>query len=139
MTVLGIIGFIAALLAMYIFLEYVNGFTLRGYGYEFFSIAHMIQLIIGYWIIYFGNSMYEDAMKNHGDILNGQVLMVIGVIVVLVVIYKNLMKVPLLFSVPLTALQLLITAPLALGAFLGAILLFAIAAQTKPVYVINGD
>ena len=137
MVVLGIIGFIAALMALYIFLEYVNGFTLKGYRYEFFSIAHMLQVIVGYWIIYFGHSIYAKALKKGADLLNGEVLIAIGVVVVLVVIYKNFKATPFLLALLLTALQLLIAAPLAIGVFLGLILLFAAAAETKPVYVIN--
>ncbi|SFV64271.1 hypothetical protein MNB_SM-4-1678 [hydrothermal vent metagenome] len=137
MEVLAIIGFIAALIAVYIFLEYINKFTLRGYGYEFFSGAHMMQVIVGYWIIYFGNSVYVKALKDGVDLLNGQVLIAIGVVVVLVVIYKNFKAVPSALALLLTGLQLLIAVPLGVGAFIVLIMLIAAAAETKPVYVVN--
>lgn len=137
MVVLGIIGFIAVSMALYIFLEYLNRVTLERYSYEFFSISHMLQVIVGYLFIYFGHNLYLEELKKGIDVLNGQMLIVIGFVVVLVVIYKNFKAIPFLLAVLFTALELLIAVPLTFVVFLGLIMLFAAAAETKPVYVIN--
>ena len=137
MVVLGIIGFIAVSMALYIFLEYLNGFTLKRYSYEFFSVAHILQVIVGYLFIFFGHNLYVEELKKGIDVLNGQMLIAIGFVVVLVVIYKNFKAIPFLLAVLFTALELLIAVPLAFVVFLGVIMLFAAAAETKPVYVIN--
>ena len=135
--VLGIVGFVVVLIALYIFFEYMNKLTYERYTYEFFSIAHMLQVIIGYWLVYFGSDIYMSALKKGGDLLNGQLLIFIGVVVILVVIYKNFKAVPFFAAVMLSVVQLFICIPLSVGVFLGLIMAMAFLAETKPVYVLN--
>ena len=137
MVVLTIIGLIVGLMALYIFIEYLNSFSMSRYSYEFFSIAHFIQVIIGYWISYFGNSLYTKALRGGGDLLNGQLLISIGVVVVMLVIYKNFKTVPFHIALAFTFLQLALSLPLAVGAFFILIIGVAVLAETKPVYVLN--
>ena len=137
MIVLGIVGFIVILIGLFIMFEYLNNFSLRNYGYEFFSIGHMLQVMIGYWIIFFGNNIYMKAVKASEDLLNGQLLIVIGVVVVLIVVYKNFKAVPFLVAFAFTILELIICAPLAVGAFFILVIAAAALTETKPVYVLN--
>ncbi|WP_457748232.1 hypothetical protein [Sulfurimonas sp.] len=137
MDVLKILGFIIAIAALYALFEYLNNWSLKRYKYEFYSVSNLAQVIVGYWIIYFGNNIYTKALKAHGDLLNGQLLIAIGVIVVLIVIYRNFKAVALFEALLLTLLELLICIPLAIGAFIVLIVLVAALSETKPVYVIN--
>ncbi len=63
MAVLAIIGFLVGLMALYIFIERLNEFTWSYYKYEFFRKGHLAQVIIAYWIIYFGDKLYSKALK----------------------------------------------------------------------------
>ena len=137
MVVLTVVGLIVGLMVLYIFIEYLNNFSMSRYSYEFFSIAHFVQVIIGYWIIYFGNNLYTKALKAGGDLLNGQLLISIGVVVVIVVIYKNFKAVPFHVAATFTFLQLVLSFPFAVGAFFILIIGAAVLAETKPVYVLN--
>jgi len=139
MAVLTIIGIIIGLMALYMFIEYLNNFSLRNYRYEFFSVAHFTQIIIGYWMIYFGNSLYTKALKAGGDLLNGELLMAIGAVAVLIILYKNFMATPFGVALALSAIQLALSLPLAVGAFFVLLIAIAVLAETKPVYVLNND
>ena len=137
MTVLIIVGFIVGMIGLYLVFEYLNDVSMKNYSYEFFSIGHLIQVMIGYWIIFFGNNIYMKAAKASGDLLNGQLLIAIGVVVVLIVVYKNFKAVPFLVALAFTILELIICAPLAVGAFFILVIAAAALAETKPVYVLN--
>jgi len=139
MAVLTVAGFLVGMMALYIFIEYLNNFSMRSYGYGFFSVGHLAQVIIGYWIIYFGNNLYSKALKAGGDLLNGELLIAIGAVVVLIVVYKNFKAVPFLVAVVLSGVQLALCLPLAVGALFILIVGAAILAETKPVYVLNND
>ena len=137
--VLGILGFLVIVMVLYLVFNYLNTFSLRRYSYEFFSLAHMFQIIVGYWIIYFGNSLYTKALSKGGDLLNGQLLIFIGVVVIFLIIYKNFKAVPFLVAFIFTILELLICAPLAGGVLLALLILVGVLSETKPVYVLNND
>jgi len=77
------------------------------------------------------------ALERGGDILNGQLLMGIGVIVILIVVYSNIKNTSLVFGVLITIFQQLLYIPLSVFAFLGVLLALAMASGTKPVYKIN--
>jgi len=137
MYVLEMIGIAVGLIALYIFFEYMNEVTEDRYNYKFFSFRHLAQIAIGYWFIYLGQGAYIAALENNGDLLNGVLLVLIGLIIVLAVIYKNFKQVPLSLALFLSAIELLIALPLAIAFLLGLIVLGLFAAQTKPVYVVN--
>ena len=139
MMVLKILGAIVLLIALYAIFTEMNNYSYRRYKYEFFSMAHLLQIIIGYWIIYFGNTLYLDALKHSGDVLNGELLMGIGVIVVAIVLYENFQAVPLSVALIFSAFELALCAPLAVAVLFIVIIAVAALAETKPVYVLNND
>ena len=139
MFVLGVVGVIVALLFLYWLFEYLNNYSLDHYKYEFYSGSRLIVVIIGYWCLFFGHGMYEEALKNSGDILNGQALMGIGALLVFLILYNNFKAVPMTEAIFLSALELLLCVPLAYGAFFLLLAAVAFFSDTKPVYVINND
>jgi len=139
MIVLGIIGTVVVLFLIFIVFNFINEYTIRKYSYKFYSIAHFIQIIIGNWIIYFGYDMYVKALKNSGDTLNGQLLILIGVVVILFILYKNFKYVSFFNALILSILQLLLSIPLSIGTFLILIIAVAFFSGIKPVYVINNN
>jgi hypothetical protein len=81
--------------------------------------------------------MYIKAVENNGDALNGQLLIFIGVVIILIVMYKNFKYVPFFTALILSVLQLLISIPLAAGALFVLFIGLAALSQTKPVFVLN--
>jgi len=137
MAVLEIIGILVGMFLIYMLYKDLNEYSIRKYRYEFYSVANLMQIIIGDWIIYFGRSVYLMAVEEHGDVLNGQLLIFIGVAVISLVLYKNFRYVSFFTALILSILQLLISIPLAVGTFFILLIAIAALAETKPVYVLN--
>ena len=137
MTVLTIIGVLIVLALLALSIQLANEHSTKVYGYEIFNIGNFILSVIAYLAIYFGNSWYMEALREQGDILNGVLLMGIGIIVLLWIIYNNIKKSSLVYGLTMSIITELLYAaatPLVFFAFIMAIAFFA---QTKPVYNIN--
>jgi uncharacterized membrane protein YuzA (DUF378 family) len=78
-----------------------------------------------------------NALNKHGDILNGQILMVIGVSLLLWTIYTNIKNTGLLTGVIFTFIQQIIYLVVGAAGIFILFLLFAMYAQAKPVYRID--
>ena len=137
MLVITIIGFIAAIITVYSLVLWVNEYSVKRYRYEFFNFSNYLATAIGYGMIYFGDSWYKEAVVNNKDILNGQVLIVIGFLLVVLVIYSNIKNTSFIFGVVMTVIQLALYAVLAVVGFYVLLLAMAFFSQTKPVYSIN--
>jgi hypothetical protein len=110
---------------------------MKVYGYEIFNVANFILSVIGYLTIYFGYNWYMDALSNHGDLLNGGLLMGIGALVLSIVIYMNIKNTSLLYGLIMsmvTEILYCLATPIVFFALLLAVAYFS---QTKPVYNIN--
>ena len=137
MTVLTIIGVLLLVYMLFAFIAFVNRYTESKYDYEFFSWANYIISGVGYGSAYFGHRWYTDAVLNGGDILNGQILMGIGLVAIVIVVYINIKRTNIIFGLIFSIFQQLLYIPFtAVGAFV-LIMLFAALADTKPVYKIN--
>ena len=89
MTVLTIIGILLAALVLYIAIEKLNSYTDKKFNYLFFDVGTFVPVAISYLLLFFGNKWYQEAIEKSGDILNGAIVFGIGVIILLVIIYKN--------------------------------------------------
>jgi len=137
MTVLTIIGILAVLALIFVIIEYVNKYSMKHYRYEFFTWANLAVTAVGYVFIFFGHNWYVEALSKSGDILNGQILMGIGVVVVLSMLVNHIRRTSILFGTFFGVFQLILYVPASVVSFLAVIMLFAWAAETKPVYNIN--
>jgi len=90
MTVLSIIGVLLVIFGIYIFIMQMNKFTSNIYRYEFFNKKSLILTTLGYICLYFGYQWYIKALGTGGDILNGQLLFIVGVLFVLYVVWENI-------------------------------------------------
>ncbi|MDQ7045414.1 MAG: hypothetical protein Q9M32_05815 [Sulfurimonas sp.] len=137
MFILKIIGFI--LLAYFIYSEVleVNRYTYKQYRYEFFNTQNFVITVIGYVLLFIGDMWYADALKADADILNGQVLMALGAMLVIYVVYTNITNTTLLFGIVMSSLQLLLYIPLSVLSMFILVIVLGFAAETKPVYVVN--
>ena len=137
MLVLQIIGILAAIVFVYLFVIWTNEYIEQKYNYTFFNMRNYLMSAVGYVLIYFGNEWYLSALQKHQDLLNGQLLIAFGVILLCIVIYFNIKNTSLFTGGLLSVVQLLIYSVLAYIGFLTLVLMVAYFSQTKPVYNVN--
>jgi len=137
MVVLSIIGIIIALILIVLFIQISNEHSVKAYGYEIFNTGNFIISVVGYLAIYFGNGWYSDALKKHGDLLNGELLMGFGILFLLGVIYLNIKNTTLVYGIVMSIISELIYAAATPVIFFALLLAGAFFAETKPVYNIN--
>jgi len=139
MLVLKIIGILIAVFLVYLLIVKVNEYTIEKYRYEFFNMGNFLLSAVGYGLLYFGYKWYMNALEKNQDILNGQILIGIGLILILTVIYYNIKNT----SGPTGLIFSLIQAPiysvLAVFAVIALIAAVAFFSETKPVYNISDD
>lgn len=137
MVVLSIIGVLFAAGLLYSFITYVNEYSFKKYSYEVFNWTTYFLCIVGYVMIYFGYDLYQVAVEKHQDVLNGKLLIIIGIMFVLNVVSQNMVKTSKLFGLGISIVQLVLYIPLALVGVFAVLVMFAYFSQTKPVYNIN--
>lgn len=137
MIVLSIIGIIIALILIALFIQASNAYSVKVYGYEIFNIGNFVISVLGYIAIYFGNEWYRDALKVQGDLLNGELLMAIGAILLVGVVYLNIKNSSLLYGLIMSVVTEIIYAAATPVVLLVLLMAMAFFAETKPVYNIN--
>ena len=137
MVVLSIIGIIIALILVALFVQYSNKQSQRAYNYEIFNAGNFIISVLGYLAIYFGNGWYSDALKEHGDLLNGELLMGIGGLFLLGVVYINIKNTSLFYGLVMSVVTEIFYAAATPVVLLVLLMAAAFFAETKPVYNIN--
>lgn len=137
MTVLMIIGAIAALVLLAVFIGRTNEYTQRVYRYAFFTWQSLAITGAGYAFLLFGKNWYVTEMAKQGDLLNGIILMAIGVWIIYYVVRKNIEKTSLKFGLLFSVVQLILYIPATYMAIFVIMIIFIALAQTRPVYNIN--
>lgn len=137
MFMLSLIGLIVTAFLLYVFIEWFNGYTQEKARYKFFTMEHSAAMVISYGLIFFGNSNMQEALKNHGDALNGALVIAIGVAILIGVIVNNFKKTPKKLAIIGSIFQLILYVPIAMGAVIIAAVMLAWFSETKPVYNIN--
>lgn len=139
MTVLVILGLAIGAYLLYFSAVKFNEYTQKQYRYLFFQMNSFLAIAISYGLLFFGNRWYETALDKGEDTLNGIILMVIGVIIIIAMIIKNFYETDFITGLFGTLFQLsLYVLCTIIGAFV-LLVLFAIAAQTRPVYNLNSN
>ncbi len=132
--VLTIIGLLAIIYILFLFVEYVNRRSRKYYRYEFFTYENLAVVTSAYILLFFGHNMYIEALNNNGDMLNGELLMGIGVLIVLSLLLVHVSSTSVGFGLFFGFIQLLIYIPAGIVSFIGLIMLIAWLMDTKPVY-----
>ncbi|MCK9329076.1 MAG: hypothetical protein M0Q94_04295 [Candidatus Cloacimonetes bacterium] len=138
MLVLSIIGGAILVFILFMIVQSINKYSYKHFRYEFYNKRNFIIISISYGLIYFGKRGYETALIKHGDILNGQLLMAIGILGIFYALYYNIKRTNFMFGFFMSLFQAMLYLPLAVISFfilLGALAYFS---DTKPVYVVNG-
>jgi len=137
MLILKILAALAVLYALYMIAVEINKYTQKKYRYLFLNKITLITSLSGYGASFFGYNWYVNALSQHGDILNGQILMAIGAILLLWTIYTNIDKTGLFTGTIFTVIQQVIYLVVGAAGLFILVLLFAVYAQAKPVYRID--
>jgi hypothetical protein len=137
MLVLKILAALAALYGLYLIAIGVNRFTQKRYGYLFLNRVTLFTSLGGYFSLYFGYRWYMNMLVKHGDILNGQIVMVIGVALLLWTLYSNIKHTGLFIGIVFTVIQQILYFVVGVISIIILIMLGAAYAQAKPIYRIN--
>lgn len=134
MTVAMIVLIIALGIGIYLGVQAFDRYSYQCYRYRFITIPHLMLVGISEAMLGFGNRWHETALKTGGDILNGQILMVLGFVGLIMMFKINLKASSLGIAFVGLCLQLFI------GAFwvVAALFMIIAALQVKPTYCING-
>lgn len=130
-----ILGFIAAA-AIYLFIEWFNGYTDKKVRYRFFTQNHTIAYVAGYLLLFGGYILMKKQWL--GDPLNGLVLIPIGTYILVRTIQNNFDKTRFWYALVGSIIQVILYIPITVVAMFviyGAIVFFS---KTRPVYTING-
>ncbi len=107
MVVLTILGLLIAAAIGWLIITKINQYTTKKFNYQIFDGGTLVLVTIAYALIYFGFDFYQSALKNGGDILNGQLMIAIGVILIVLDIWINIKNTNFEEGVVLSIIQLL--------------------------------
>lgn len=108
MTVLIILGLIILILVTYLIAKEINKYTNDIYGYKFFEWRSYLIVSFSYILISSGIYFYNKAINSNGDLLNGQILIALGVIGLIWTLVDNIRHTKIHIAILGTILQLLI-------------------------------
>ena len=137
MTVVWIMFMIVIVICVYILVLKIDAYSYRVYGFEFFTLPRFMIVFVANIFLYFGESWYVEEAVKSGDILNGIILILIGLGLILYNTYINISKTSLVFGFLVSLFQLALFAIGSLFALLGLFIMLALLSQTKPVYNLN--
>lgn len=137
MIVLKILGAIVAAIVLYIIVLKINKYSERNFKYQFFSYANFTFSSIAYYMIFFGYRWYESALKKGEDILNGEIIISIGVLILLTIIIIHIKRTHFIFALFFSIVQFLIYIPASFVALVILLAALAWLSDTKPVYNLN--
>lgn len=143
MLVLKIIGGIVTIIAVIVAMLTFDNHCQEKFKYKFFTIISLVISAAGVLISYAGYSWYDSAVKSGGDILNGIIILSIGLIILTSLIYYNFKRTNLLYGVCGSAVQISVFGGIAyIGAFffllfIGLSIFVKIFGNIKPVWIIN--
>jgi len=135
MLMLTLIGYLIVAVVVYGFIQWFNNYTRIQVRYEFFTMNHSVAMVLSYALIFFG----YNWIQNGDDVLNGVIVIGIGILILIRVMMNNFAKTPRLYAIAGSLAQLIFYIPIAIGAVIIVFVMMTWASQTKPVYVMNDD
>jgi hypothetical protein len=115
----------------------MNSHSVERYGYEIFNVANFTLCVLGYTALFFGRSWYDDAIRLHEDILNGELLMGIGVLLLLLVAYLIIKRTSVVYGIVMSIVTGLFYAIATPFVVIALVVMVAYFSQTKPVINVN--
>jgi hypothetical protein len=138
MKVLIVVGVLLFLFFLFVIINYSNDKTYEKYKYEFFTWNTYVLYSILYVLIYFGRAWYLESLKDHGDILNGILLIIFGICLLIYALINNIKITKSFFKgLAFSSFQLFVYAPLSIVGLIALIGILGAASQARPVYRID--
>lgn len=111
------------------------------FGHQFFTREIFVWIVVAQGLFIVGGLWWQSALKQHGDTLNGMIIVAGGALAVGWIVYRNFRETNLLYGVMGSALQIVlfvvlgwIVLPFMAMLFLLRALLYS---DAKPVYIVN--
>jgi len=139
MLVMKIVLGLMVLFYLYKGIVAIDEYASRKYRYAFFTKENFVIAFVGNLLIYFGYQWYEDALKNAGDISNGSLLVLFGVVTLLFLIYRNIKESSFVLGFSVSLLQLILFGAVSVFAFIALILFIASFFNPRPYYGWDDD
>jgi len=137
MTVVYILSTLFVVGLILVLVNKINVMSESRYGYTFFTWDNLVYTAVGYIFIFFGREWYTEALDKNGDILNGQILIAIGLIIIIALLYTHIKNTSLYFGMIVGVVQLILYLPASVVGFFAALIVMAWLADTKPVVNLN--
>jgi len=134
MVVVWGIGILAIAIGLLFIILCINEETVMRFEYKFFSYENLAITSVAYLLLYFGYRWYQSELSIHGDVLNGILLILFGIVVLIRLLYYHVKKTSLLFGMLVGIFQLIIYVPISFFSILGVLLVGAWLSDMKPVY-----
>jgi hypothetical protein len=141
MLVLKILAVIAAIAGLIAVVTWFNEHCVAKFGHAFFTKKAFGITTAALCLLFLGHMWQVSAIKNHGDVLNGIVLMVIGALVACGMVYVNVRRTNVAYGISGSVAQLglfgilaAVWLPLML---MGLVLYWLVLWASTPVYVVN--
>jgi hypothetical protein len=106
MLMLKILAVLGVLVAVLIGLAIFNEHCIERFGHAFFTRAAFYQTAAALVLILVGNLWRESAARQHGDVLNGEILMGAGVGIAIWLIYRNFKRTNVAYGIGGSVLQI---------------------------------
>ena len=139
MFVLKIIAILTSLWIFYKIITTLNNKIYTKYKHDFFDSDIFWLAFISNVFIYFGHTWYSEALINHADLLNGQIVMGIGGLGLLLLTALNIKSTNFIIGITGSVIQIALFAIASFFTFFILMIIGLWMMETKPVYVINKD
>lgn len=141
MLILKIALVVAVLFGIVTGIKRFNEHCFYEFGHEFFTWRAYWQTVIGFCLILVGLFRWNSAAQQHGDTLNGLLVIAMGIAVLIWLVYVNLKRTGLFYGIGGTVVQLSLFYVLVwIGVPVLILVLICqgvVLATARPVYIAN--
>ena len=137
MTMIYILAALAVVVFLLMFVGYINSMSETKFNYSFFTWGNLLYTTVSYVFIYFGKGWYLNELAIKGDILNGQIVIAIGVIMIGGLLYNHIKNTTVVFGLAVGVIQLVLYLPAAFMSLIAFFMAVAWLSDTKPVVNLN--
>lgn len=137
MTLILITALIVFVIVTYQIITKLNEIMEYKFNYKFFTKKNLAIYTLIYIGLYFGYDLFQEAVANHGDTLNGILIMFFSISTFIYILVKNVRNTDSIWGVLLTFTQAMVYLPLSVLAIFVVIGIFVAYAQMRPVYIIK--
>ncbi|MDN7179202.1 hypothetical protein M0D69_14530 [Caballeronia sp. SEWSISQ10-4 2] len=141
MLILKLVIVTSALVGILKGFNWFNNHCYRKFGHAFFTRQAFWRAAVGFNLMMFGAYWYDAAARQHGDTLNGLVLIAVGFAIAIWLVYLNFRNTNLLYGIGGSAIQMWLFWSLAwIGIPVLIVFMFCqfmMLMDTRPVYIVN--